>query len=49
MQMSELVVSGALKPGVTGIFLVLELELFETCDESQNIVDKSEKTPNFIF
>ena len=41
MYMSELVVSGALKPGVTGIFFSFRaLVLFETCDESQNIVDK---------
>ena len=40
LHMSVLVVTGALKPGVTGIFLVLVLEIFETCDESQNIVDK---------
>ena len=40
MHMSVLVVTGALKLGVTGIFLVLELEFLETCDESPNIVDK---------
>ena len=44
MHMSVLVVTGELKPGVTGIsFLVWELELLKTYDESPNLLINQER------